>query len=116
MRSRNDDEGMSSMPVAIAETTRGGITESVHYGVVVVVDATGEIIASAGDPETVGFFRSSAEPFQSIPVIESGAADAFGFTPSELALCCASHEGSPQHQQQVAAMLDKIGMSPTSLQ
>jgi L-asparaginase II len=104
------------MPVAIAETTRGGITESVHYGVVVVVDATGEIIASAGDPETVVFFRSSAKPFQAIPVIESGAADAFGFTPAELALCCASHEGSPQHQRQVATMLEKIGMSPAHLQ
>jgi L-asparaginase II len=104
------------MPVAIAETTRGGVTESVHYGVVVAVDATGEVIASAGDPETVVFFRSSAKPFQAIPVIESGAADAFRFTPAELALCCASHEGSPEHQQQVAAMLAKIGMSPAELQ
>jgi L-asparaginase II len=104
------------MPVAIAETTRGGITESVHYGVVVAVDATGEVVASAGDPETVVFFRSSAKPFQAIPVIESGAADAFGFTPAELALCCASHEGSPEHQQQVAAMLAKIGMSAADLQ
>src|SRR5215204_2792645 len=26
-----------------------------------------------------------------IPVVESGAADAFGFTPAEPALCCASH-------------------------
>ncbi|HEX3326572.1 MAG TPA: asparaginase, partial [Actinomycetota bacterium] len=104
------------MPVAIAETTRGGITESVHYGVVVAVDTTGDVIASAGDPETVIFFRSSAKPFQAIPVIESGAADAFGFTPAELALCCASHEGSPEHQRQVEAMLTKIGMSPVDLQ
>src|ERR671917_214267 len=104
------------MPVAIAETTRGGIVESVHHGVVVAVDASGDVVASAGDPETVAFFRSSAKPFQAIPVIESGAADAFGFTPAELALCCASHEGSPEHQRQVAAMLDKIGMSPATLQ
>ncbi len=104
------------MPVAIAETTRGGIVESVHHGVVVAVDATGDVVASAGDPETVAFFRSSAKPFQAIPVIESGAADAFGFTPAELALCCASHEGSPEHQRQVAAMLAKIGMSPEDLQ
>lgn len=104
------------MPVAIAETTRGGTVESVHHGVVVAVDAHGDVVASAGDPETVVFFRSSAKPFQAIPVIESGAADAFGFSPAELALCCASHEGSPEHQQQVAAMLDKIGMSSTDLQ
>jgi L-asparaginase II len=100
----------------IAETTRGGITESVHHGVVVAVDVSGEIVASAGDPDQVVFFRSSAKPFQAIPVIESGAADAFGFTPAELALCCASHEGSPAHQAQVSAMLAKLGLSPAALQ
>lgn len=100
----------------IAETTRGGITESVHHGVVVAVDAKGDIVASAGDPEQVVFFRSSAKPFQAIPVIESGAADAFGFTPAELALCCASHEGSPAHQAQVRIMLAKLGLSPDALQ
>src|SRR3954462_13463567 len=107
---------MSSMPVAIAETTRGGITEGGHYGIVAAVDASGEVIASAGDPEAVVFFRSSAKPFQAIPFIESGAADAFGFTPAELALCCASHEISPEHQRYVAAMLANIRLSPASLQ
>ena len=104
------------MSAVIAETTRGGIVESVHQGVVVAVDTDGEVIASAGDPETVVFFRSSAKPFQAIPVIESGAADGFGLTAAELALCCASHEGSPEHQQQVAAMLAKFGMSSADLQ
>lgn len=77
---------------------------------------SGEIVASAGDPERVVFFRSSAKPFQAIPLIESGAADAFGFTPAELALACASHYGSPEHQRQVAAMLGKIGLSEDYLQ
>ena len=100
----------------LAETTRGGITESVHHGVVVVVDASGDVVAAAGDPEQVVFFRSSAKPFQAIPVVESGAADAFGLTPAELALCCASHHGSPDHQRQVAAMLAKFGLSAGDLQ
>jgi L-asparaginase II len=104
------------MAVVVAETTRGGITESLHHGVVVAVDAAGEVVAAAGDPEHVVFFRSSAKPFQAIPVIESGAADAFGLTPAELALCCASHAGSPEHQRQVAAFLTKIGLSPADLQ
>ena len=104
------------MPVPIAETTRGGIVESVHHGVVVAVDVSGEIVAAAGDPDLTVFFRSSAKPFQAIPAIESGAADAFAFTPAELALCCASHEGSPEHQRQVAAMLAKIGLSAADLQ
>lgn len=104
------------MSTVIAETTRGGITESVHHGVVVAVDAAGEIVAAAGDSTQVVFFRSSAKPFQAIPVIESGAADAFGLTSAELALCCASHYGSPEHQRQVAAMLAKIGLSAADLQ
>jgi L-asparaginase II len=104
------------MPAIIAETTRGGIVESVHHGMIVAVDAAGDVVASAGDPERVIFFRSSAKPFQAIPVIESGAADAFGFSPAELALCCASHAGSPDHQRQVATMLTRIGLSSADLQ
>ncbi|MCC7023915.1 MAG: asparaginase [Thermomicrobiales bacterium] len=104
------------MATVIAETTRGGIPESIHHGVVVAVDAAGDVVAAAGDPEQVVFFRSSAKPFQAIPVVESGAADAFGLTPAELALCCASHAGSPEHQRQVAAMLEKIGLSAANLQ
>jgi L-asparaginase II len=100
----------------LAELTRGGIVESVHDGVVVAVESTGAVIGAAGDPETVAFFRSSAKPFQAIPVIESGAADRFGFTPSDLALCCASHHAEFGQQQQVLAMLEKLGLDATALQ
>ena len=86
------------MAGVIAEATRGGIVESVHHGVVVAVDVDGEVVASAGDPETVVFFRSSAKPFQAIPVIESGAADAFGFTPAELARSLKEALGSTPSQ------------------
>ncbi|MFM9107766.1 MAG: asparaginase [Chloroflexota bacterium] len=103
------------MPTVIAETTRGGIVESVHHGVVVVTDASGRIVASAGDPERVVFYRSSAKPFQAIPLIESGAADRFGFTQRELALACASHSGQPHHQAEVTGMLEKLGLAPSAL-
>lgn len=99
----------------LAETTRGGLTESRHAGVVAVVDGDGRLVAGAGDVDHVVYFRSSAKPFQAVPVIESGAADAFGFTHAELALCCASHNAEPRHQQQVAVMLEKIGLRPDAL-
>lgn len=104
------------MSTVIAETTRGGIVESVHHGVVVVADVSGEIVASAGDPDRVVFYRSSAKPFQAIPVVESGAADRLGFTPGDLALCCASHSGQVRHQQEVLAMLGKAGLDAGALQ
>jgi L-asparaginase II len=107
---------MSELSTRLAETTRGGIVESVHDGVVVAVASSGAVVASAGDPETIAFFRSSAKPFQAIPVIESGAADQFGFTPSDLALCCASHHAEYRQQQQVLAMLGKLGLDDSALQ
>ena len=103
------------MPTILAETTRGGAVESVHHGVVVVADTSGEVVAAVGDPDHPAFFRSSAKPFQAVPLVESGAADAFGFTPAELALCCASHSAEPRHQAQVAAMLVKVGLGPEAL-
>ena len=103
------------MPVIVAETTRGPAVESVHHGVVVAADVSGEIVAAAGDPEHFAYFRSSAKPFQAVPLVESGAADAFGFTPAELAMSCASHNAESRHQAQVAAMLAKIGLGPEAL-
>jgi len=105
------------MVVAVlAEATRGGVVESVHHGVIAVANAAGDLVAGMGDPDTFAYFRSSAKPFQAVAVIESGAADRFGFTPAELALCCASHYGEPAHQRQVGAMLAKLDLSDAALQ
>lgn len=113
MSNERAEEG--AVPAMLAEVTRGGRVESVHAGVVAVVDVTGRLVASAGDPDQFAFFRSSAKPFQAVPLVESGAADAFGFTPAELALCCASHHAEPRHQTAVATMLAKIGLDPGAL-
>ncbi len=104
------------MPTVLAETTRGGMVESMHHGIVAVANPAGAIVASAGDVHQMIFYRSSAKPFQAIPVVESGAADRFGFTERELALCCASHSGQPHHQAEVRGMLAKIGLTPDALQ
>lgn len=104
------------MPTGLAEIMRSGMVESIHHGVVAVANPAGEIVASAGDVHQQIFFRSSAKPFQAIPVVESGAADRFGLSDRELALCCASHSGQPHHQAEVRAMLAKLGLTPEALQ
>ncbi len=105
----------SASAVTLAEVTRGSVVESAHSGSVVVSEVSGQIVASAGDPERVIFFRSSAKPFQAIPLIASGAADAFGFSTAELALACSSHDATPMHQRGVARMLAKIGLDEDAL-
>ena len=50
-----------------------------------MVDSSGKLRYSAGDPNLVTFLRSSAKPFQALAVVESGAAEAFGLTQEEIA-------------------------------
>src|SRR5919109_4937774 len=105
---------MTAQP--LFEVTRGELVESVHYGSIAVVDSTGSLLASYGDPKTVAFLRSSAKPFQVLPFVERGGVEYFNFTPRELALACASHEGSDMHVQAVTALQNKIGIEESNLQ
>ncbi len=99
----------------LAKAMRGGIVESIHRGHLIVVTGDGETLYSLGEPETVTFWRSSAKSFQAIPVLSSGAADAFGLTDEEIALACGSHSGEPMHTAIAARMLAKIGLSEADL-
>ena len=102
-------------PSTLANVVRGDTVESVHSGHVVIVDGEENTIFEAGDPWAVTFFRSACKPFQLIPVITSGAADAFGFTEEEIALGCASHSGEPMHVEIAERMLAKAGFMEADL-
>jgi L-asparaginase II len=103
------------VPESLTEVRRGAITESRHRGHVVALEPDGKIVAYLGAPETVTFLRSSAKPFQALPLVVSGADDRFGFTDREVALACASHNGEPIHTELAASMLKKIGLGPEAL-
>jgi L-asparaginase II len=98
----------------IAEVTRGGIVESRHTGAYAVVDKDGRLVASAGDIDDPIFPRSAIKAFQCLPLVESGAAEHFGFTDEEIALACASHNGEAAHVRVAGGMLAKAGMSETN--
>ena len=98
------------------ELTRGDIVESIHYGSIAVVDSNGKLISSYGDPQAVAFLRSSAKPFQALPFVESGGVEYYGFTPRELSISCASHEGSDLHVETVEGIQKRIGLEESALQ
>jgi L-asparaginase II len=102
-------------PAPLVEVRRGSITESRHRGHIVAVDRDGQIVAHLGSPETLTYLRSSAKPFQAIPLITSGAAERFGFTAQEIAVACASHNGEAIHTETVASMMQKIGLDASAL-
>lgn len=101
---------------ALFELSRGRIVESVHFGAIAIVDAQANLLYSYGDPHTVAFLRSSAKPFQALPFVERGGIETFGLTPRELALACASHEGSDEHMHVAESIQQKAGIQETNLQ
>lgn len=102
-------------PITV-EVTRGQLVESRHRGVAVVVDAEGRIVFSAGDVDSGVFPRSACKAMQALPLVESGAADAYGFGERELALACSSHSGEPEHVATAAAMLKAAGLDESVLE
>ncbi len=90
---------------------RGHAVESQHRGSWVLVDTEGAVVDGAGAFDRPVFARSSPKSLQALPLIESGAADRFGFGPEELALAAASHDGEPLHTAVVERMLARAGLT-----
>jgi L-asparaginase II len=99
----------------LVELTRSERVESWHRGAVAIADASGRLVWSAGDVERPVFARSALKMLQAIPLVETGAADAFGVSDRELALACASHSGEAFHVDTAAAWLERIDCDETCL-
>ncbi|QND59381.1 asparaginase [Mesorhizobium huakuii] len=102
-------------PVLI-EVLRGAIVESAHRGAVAVFDADGKPVLEIGDTSKPVFPRSAVKAIQALPLVETGAADAYGFGNRELALACASHSGEPAHVELARSMLAKAGLDKSALE
>jgi L-asparaginase II len=100
---------MTTANPIIAEILRGQMVESCHRGAFAVCDSAGKMVASMGDVAATFFPRSAIKAFQALPLLQSGAADRFGLTPEEIALCCSSHDGEPEHVRVARSILAKAG-------
>jgi L-asparaginase II len=100
----------------LVEVTRGNLVESRHRGLVVVVDGDGKVVFSQGEIDAGVFPRSACKAMQGLPLVESGAADAYGFGNKELALACSSHNGEPEHAALAGTMLAAAGVDESVLE
>lgn len=99
----------------LAETTRSGRVESVHRGVVCVVERDSRVRFSRGDIQQVAYPRSALKYLQALPLLVTGAADRFGFTDPELAVICASHNAELPHLEVVRSVLAKADVPESAL-
>jgi L-asparaginase II len=94
---------------------RGAIAESRHRVQCAVVDRAGVLLAATEQPDGVTSFRSAAKPFQLLPLVERGHADALRCSDPELAIMAASHSGSRTHLALVRGLLARIGAGAADL-
>jgi L-asparaginase II len=99
----------------VVEAVRGALIESRHCGAVAVADAAGRLAFAVGDVERPVYPRSAIKALQALALVESGAADCYGFGAEELALACASHGGEPAHVETAARMLSRAGLDAAAL-
>jgi L-asparaginase II len=92
------------------EVWRGDVVESRHRIHAVAV-AGARIVAEAGDRGRVAFFRSSAKPFQALPLARARTE----LDDRDLAIASASHRGEPVHVEAVEALLAKAPASEDDL-
>lgn len=95
----------------LAVVVRGGVTESVHLGHLVVLAADGEVRLRRGEPEQQYFPRSSLKPVQAAAMVAAG----LDVPSDQLAQACASHSGELVHVQTVRALLAGAGLGEEHL-
>ncbi len=100
----------------VFEAIRGGLVESIHIGAFAVVDYQGNLVANWGDPDSITFLRSSAKPFQALPIIENGGDVYFDLNGEEIAALCGSHSGTDDHVRVIAGIQQKMGLQESMLQ
>lgn len=96
----------------LAEVVRSGLVESRHRGVVVRVDAAGEVVWSIDDPGTVVFPRSANKPIQALGMLRAG----LSLDGELLAIAAGSHIGEPFHLDAVRRILALAGLEESALQ
>ncbi len=87
--------------VLLAEVTRSRFVECRHYGSAVVVDPSGVVVLSLGQPEAQTFGRSANKMMQAVAMLRAG----LQVTDHQLALTTASHSGSTEHLAVVKSIL-----------
>ena len=90
---------------------RGDVDEATHVVHAVAV-REGAVVAEAGDPNRVAYLRSSAKPFQVLPLVRVRD----DLTSEEIAIASASHLASPAQLAAVESLLAKAPATENELE
>ena len=101
-------------PPVLATIRRGTVVEARIRGHVAVVDAFGQVLASAGSAHAETTLRSCVKPIQALPFLRL-AADRLAVGDAEIAIACASHQGEDEHVATVRGLLARAKVPEEAL-
>lgn len=102
-------------PPVLVEVTRDGFVESVHRGHLAISGTDGPPVGGLGDPDAPTYVRSAVKPFQALASLEQIDAAGMDLAPQALAIMCASHTASDEHQIEAAHLLALAGLDEDAL-
>lgn len=123
-RQATHQDGPKRHPPITVDVNRGPVVESRHvvYGVVLDArdDAEGALMGTQGeawgDATLLTVARSALKPWQVLPLVLDGAADAFSLGNREIALACGSHSAQQEHLQVLKGFMEKTRVQAPMLQ
>ncbi len=101
--------------IKMVEVTRSNFTESVHHGVAVLINSSGEVLREWGNSNILIYPRSALKPIQSLNLYKEGVAEALNLSDNLIALTTASHHAEPIHQEMVDNWLKKMNLNENHL-
>ena len=99
----------------MVEVTRSNFTESVHHGVAILINSSGEVLREWGNSNILIYPRSALKPIQSLNLYKDGVAKALNLSDDFIALTTASHHAENIHQKMINSWLKKINLKEKHL-
>ena len=99
----------------MVEVTRSNFTESIHQGVAVLINSSGEILREWGNSNILIYPRSALKPIQTLNLYKDGVAEALNLSDDFIALTTASHHAENIHQKMINNWLKKMNLKEKHL-
>jgi len=101
--------------IKMVEVTRSNFTESVHHGVAVLINSSGEVLKEWGNSDILIYPRSALKPIQSLNLYKDGVAEGLNLSDDFIALTTASHHAENIHQKMINNWLKKMNLKEKHL-
>ena len=97
------------MSVPLVEITRSGIVEEIHRGSIVVIQDN-KMIRTLGNADVITPMRSTAKPFQLLPLLKNGGRKTYNLSDAEIAVMVSSHNGEKAHIETIRNLLARTNL------